>query len=32
VNYAFTSDWNDDAVGAAFGGSQTHQLEIGGYW
>ena len=20
VNYAFTSDWNDDAVGAAFGG------------
>ncbi len=32
ANYAFTSDWNDDAVGSAFGGSQTHQVEIGGYW
>jgi hypothetical protein len=30
VNYAYiTSDWNDDAVGAALGGSDTHQLEIG---
>ncbi len=32
VNYAYIKDWNDDAVGAAFGGSNTHQLEIGGYW
>lgn len=32
VNYAFIRDWNEDSVGAAFGGSDTHQLEIGGYW
>lgn len=32
VNYAYLKDWNDDAVGAAFGGSETHQIEIGGYW
>lgn len=32
VNYAYIDDWNDDTVGAAFGGSETHQLEIGRYW
>ncbi len=32
VNYAWIDDWNDDAVGAALGGSDTHQLEIGRYW
>ncbi|MFW5867783.1 MAG: hypothetical protein ACOCX2_08210 [Armatimonadota bacterium] len=32
VNYAYVRDWNDDSVGAAFGGSDTHQVEIGGYW
>jgi hypothetical protein len=32
VNYAYIKDWNDDAVGDAFGGSDTHQLEIGHYW
>ncbi len=32
VNYSFIDDWNDDAVGDALGGSETHQLEIGGYW
>jgi len=32
VNYAYVKDWNEDSVGAAFGGSDTHQLEIGGYW
>jgi hypothetical protein len=32
INYAYLSDWNADAVGAAFGGSDTHQFEIGGYW
>ncbi|MGI5820300.1 MAG: hypothetical protein ACOX9R_19610 [Armatimonadota bacterium] len=32
LNYAYIKDWNDDAVGAALGGSDTHQLEIGHYW
>jgi hypothetical protein len=32
ANYAYINDWNDDAVGAAFGDSDTHQLEIGYYW
>lgn len=32
ANYAYVKDWNDDEVGAAFGGSDTHQLEVGTYW
>lgn len=31
-NYAFIKDWNDDAVGASFGGSDTHMFEAGRYW
>lgn len=32
VNYTFLQDWNDDAVGASFGGSDTHMIEAGRYW
>lgn len=32
VNYTFLRDWNDDAVGASFGGSDTHMIEAGCYW
>ena len=32
ANYAYISDWNKDEVGDLFGGSDTHQLEIGHYW
>ncbi len=32
INYAYIADWNGASVGAAFGGSDTHQVEIGGYW
>jgi len=30
--YAFVSDWNDDSVGAAVGGSDTHQFEVRRSW
>lgn len=32
VNYAYIDDWNDASVGAAFGESDTHQVEFGRYW
>ncbi len=32
VNYAFIDDWNGGSVGDVFGESDTHQVEIGGYW
>jgi len=32
VQYAFMKDWNDDSVGAIFGGSDTHQLELTYCW
>lgn len=32
VNYAYISDWNKDEVGDLFGGSDTHQIEVGRYW
>jgi hypothetical protein len=32
ANYAYLHDWNEDAVGAALGGSDTHQLEVGRAW
>ncbi len=31
-NYAYINDWNDDSVGQAFGGSDTHQLEVSHSW
>jgi len=32
VECAFMRDWNDDSVGAVFGGSDTHQLELTYCW
>jgi len=32
ANYAYLSDWNEDAVAAALGGSDTHQLEATFTW
>jgi len=32
VQYAFIDDWNDDAVGASLGGSDTHQFAIRRQW
>lgn len=32
INYAYLDDWNDSAVGASLGESETHQIEIGTYW
>ena len=32
AQYAFVSNWNDDSVRAALGGSDTHQLEIRRSW
>lgn len=32
VSYAYIQDWNDDLVGALFGGSDTQQIEIAGSW
>ncbi|MGC9318492.1 MAG: hypothetical protein ACP5KN_10740 [Armatimonadota bacterium] len=32
VNYAYLDDWNEDATGAALGGSETHQLEVAHVW
>jgi len=32
INYAYLDDWNDGAVGASLGESETHQIEIGTYW
>jgi len=32
VEYAYGRDWNDDAVGAVLGGSDTHQVEATCTW
>jgi len=32
VEYAYGRDWNDDAVGAVLGGSDTHQVEATRTW
>ena len=32
ANYAYIRDWNDDVVAAAFGGSDTHQVELVRSW
>jgi hypothetical protein len=32
VDYAWIDDWNDDFIGAIFGGSDTHQLELTYRW
>ena len=32
LDYAFIRDWNDDAVGALFGGSDTHSLQLSYAW
>ncbi len=32
VQYAFINDWNDDSVGAALGGSHTHQFSVRRHW
>ena len=32
VSYAYIKDWNDELVGALFGGSETQQIEFTGSW